>query len=79
MIDDRLPKYYLVKKSVVEKIENEEFQPGEPIPSERELMEDYQVSRITIRKAIEELDGLNAVYIDKVEASHNSVRLISMV
>lgn len=25
------------------------------------------------------LDGLNAVYIDKVEASHNSVRLISMV
>ena len=53
MIDDRLPKYYLVKKSIVEKIENEEFQPGEPIPSERELMEDYQVSRITIRKAIE--------------------------
>ena len=29
MIDDRLPKYYLVKKSIVEKIENEEFQPGE--------------------------------------------------
>ena len=26
-----------------------------------------------------QLDGLNAVYIDKVEASHNSVRLISMV
>ena len=54
MIDDRLPKYYLVKKSLVEKIENEEFQPGEPIPSERELMEDYQVSRITIRKRSEE-------------------------
>ena len=26
-----------------------------------------------------QLDGLNAVYIDKVEASHNSVRLVSMV
>ena len=62
MIDDRLPKYYLVKKSLVEKIENEEFQPGEPIPSERELMEDYQVSRITIRKAIEELVAEGYLY-----------------
>lgn len=62
MIDDRLPKYYLVKKSIVEKIENEEFQPGEPIPSERELMEDYQVSRITIRKAIEELVAEGYLY-----------------
>ena len=62
MIDDRLPKYYLVKKSIVEKIENEEFQPGEPIPSERELMVDYQVSRITIRKAIEELVAEGYLY-----------------
>lgn len=26
-----------------------------------------------------QIDGINAVYIDKVEASHNSVRLVSMV
>ena len=74
MIDDRLPKYYLVKKSIVEKIENEEFQPGEPIPSERELMEDYQVSRITIRKAIEELVAEGYLYNYKLYRRCNSFR-----
>ena len=77
MIDDRLPKYYLVKKSVVEKIENEEFQPGEPIPSERELMEDYQVSRITIRKAIEELVAEGYLY--KVQGKGTYVKPMKVV
>lgn len=55
MFDEKLPKYYLVKKAIVENIDNEVYDSKEPIPSERELMETYQVSRITIRKAIDEL------------------------
>lgn len=49
------PKYYCVKHDIIEKINNEEFLLGQVIPSERELMEIYKVSRITVRRAVEEL------------------------
>jgi GntR family transcriptional regulator len=55
MLDFTVPKYYQVKKAIVEKINNEEFKIGEMIPSERELISMFAVSRITIRKAVEEL------------------------
>ena len=54
-MEERAPKYYILKKTLEERIENEEFPADQPIPSERELMETYQVSRITVRKAIDEL------------------------
>ena len=54
MLDEKLPKYYLVKKAIVENIDNEVYDSKAPIPSERELMGTYQVSRITVRKAIDE-------------------------
>ena len=55
MEEERQPKYYLLKKSIVQKIENEEYEEKTPIPSERELMEQFKVSRITVRHAIDEL------------------------
>lgn len=55
MIDGKIPKYYFIKQSIAKKIESEEFDTNHPIPSEKELMEMYGVSRITIRKAIDEL------------------------
>lgn len=55
MNEDRVPKYYQLKKEIIRRIEMEEYTPDRPIPSERELMEQYQVSRITVRKAIDEL------------------------
>lgn len=54
-MDIMQPKYYCVKHDIIEKINNEEFLLGQAIPSERELMEIYKVSRITIRRAVEEL------------------------
>ena len=39
MFDEKLPKYYLVKKAIVENIDNEVYDSKEPIPSGRELME----------------------------------------
>ena len=41
-MEERAPKYYILKKVLEEKIENEEFPADEPIPSEQELMEMYQ-------------------------------------
>lgn len=54
-MQEKVPKYYLLKKNLLDKIEKNEFDSDTPIPSERELMEKYQVSRITVRKAIDEL------------------------
>lgn len=72
MMDDRVPKYYQLKRDLIEKIDNEEFEPKVPIPSERELMEVYQVSRITVRKAIEEL--VNEGYLYKVQGKGTYVK-----
>lgn len=58
----KIPKYYQVKKTIVEKIDNDEFTVGEPIPSERELMVMFDVSRITVRKAVEELEQEGYLY-----------------
>jgi GntR family transcriptional regulator len=67
VLEDRVldydpPKYYQVKRSIVEKIDNDEFRLGSMIPSERELMGAFNVSRITIRKAIEELEQEGYLY-----------------
>ncbi len=49
------PKYYQIKKDILTKISEEIYKPDETIPPERELMEQYGVSRITVRKAVDEL------------------------
>lgn len=50
-----MPKYYQLKKKLIHEIEMGKYTSDGLIPSERRLMEDYQVSRITVRKAIDEL------------------------
>jgi len=47
--------YYQLKEKLTKKIASREWKPGEKIPSEAELCEAYSVSRITVRKAIEDL------------------------
>ncbi len=53
--DSRIPLYYQLLDVIEEKIRSEAWPRGEKIPAERELCEMYGVSRITVRKAIEEL------------------------
>jgi DNA-binding GntR family transcriptional regulator len=50
-----LPLYFQVYKSLLERIQRGEFSPGSFLPPERQLTEDYGVSRITIIKALDEL------------------------
>lgn len=68
----KTPKYYLLEQAIVEKINSREYRENEPIPSERELVESFGVSRITVRRAIDELvrDG----YLYKVQGKGTFVK-----
>lgn len=57
MLDDTLPVtlQYQLRSKLLEKIEKKFWSPGSQIPSERELCEDYGVSRITVREVLKEL------------------------
>lgn len=48
-------KYTYIRNYLLEKIGSGEFLPGRAIPSERELALAFQVNRMTVRKAIEDL------------------------
>lgn len=50
-----LPLYKQVSEILYNKIESQEWKENEKIPSEAMLMEEFDVSRITVRKAISEL------------------------
>ncbi|MCL2486450.1 MAG: GntR family transcriptional regulator [Oscillospiraceae bacterium] len=47
--------YYQLEEKLAKKILNNEWKPGQKIPSEAELCGIYNVSRITVRKAVENL------------------------
>lgn len=51
----KIPKYEQIKNTLISKIQDGTYSPGTELPSETTLMEDYQVSRITARRAIDEL------------------------
>ncbi len=62
MLEDYVPKYYILRQELLRMIENGTFPEGEPIMSERELIEKYKFSRITVRKAIDELVNEGHLY-----------------
>ena len=51
--DSFMPLYYQLKEIFLAKIENEELKEGDLIPSENELQQIYDVSRATVRNAIQ--------------------------
>lgn len=84
-MQEMLPKYYVLKKELLRRIEAGEYADGALIESERELMETYQFSRVTVRKAIDELvnEGYlyriqgKGTYVKSEEATQNLYRLSS--
>ncbi len=50
-----IPLYYQLKQAILEKINTDVWHAGEGIPAERELQEQYGVSRTTVRQAVGEL------------------------
>src|SRR5579884_1425417 len=57
-----LPRYYQLKEIMREKIRSGEWKPGDLIPSERELGEQYGISRMTARQAITEMVNEGHLY-----------------
>lgn len=67
MIDKHspLPLYYQLEEQIKKSIISEELQPGDVLPSERELSENYQISRMTVRQAITNLVNKGYLYREK--------------
>lgn len=72
ILEYKSPKYFIVKKAIVENIDNDLYHSNEAIPSEKKLMELYNVSRITIRKAIDEL--VTEGYLYKIQGKGTYVK-----
>lgn len=50
-----IPLYYQLKQWLLDQMERGELKPGDFIPSERELSERFEISRMTVRQALLEL------------------------
>jgi len=50
-----VPLYYQVAESIRQNIAQNVYQPGQPIPTEVKLQEEFNVSRETVRKAVNDL------------------------
>ena len=58
----RLPLYYQLMDIIIDMIEKEDLKEDEQLPSERELCEIYNISRSTVRQAIQELENEGYIY-----------------
>lgn len=61
-IDSRIPLYYQLMDTIIEKINSGEFKENNQLPSERELCHSYQVSRTTVRQTMQELEKEGYIY-----------------
>lgn len=66
------PKYEKIKQALGEQIRSGKLAPGTELPSETELLDTFQVSRITVRRAMDEL--YREGYIEKKQGKRAFVR-----
>ncbi len=71
--DSSSPLYLQVEATLKEMIEGRDFSPGEQIPSERELSDQLGVSRMTVRRAVENLKRMGLL--ERRSTSGTFVRL----
>ena len=57
-----VPLYSQLKQMIIDKINDGEYAPDAKIPSEQELCEEYDISRPTVRQAINELTISGSLY-----------------
>lgn len=67
MIDKQspIPIYHQLEEYIKQLIENGKLKPDEAIPSEREYSEQYQISRMTVRQALNNLVNDGYLYRQK--------------
>lgn len=73
--DQKLPKYAVIEQELIAAIRSGTLAPGVELPSESELIRLYQVSRVTVRRAIDEL--YHQGYIEKMQGKRTCVKQIT--
>nr|PZN38214.1 MAG: phosphonate metabolism transcriptional regulator PhnF [Bacillota bacterium] len=68
-----VPLYYQIMRWLLEQIEAGHLKAGDRIPSERELTEQFQVSRMTVRQALRELEAQG--YLERVQGKGTYVSI----
>jgi GntR family transcriptional regulator, transcriptional repressor for pyruvate dehydrogenase complex len=58
---ERTPRSELVREQLEDAIMRGDFKPGDALPSERELVEAFGVSRVSVREAIRSLEAIGLV------------------
>jgi len=84
-MDNRLPKYLQIQTSITNWIAQGDLNPGDVIPSERELSQNFKVSRMTVRHAITNLVNLGILkrnhgvgtFVAKPKIEHDIGQLVS--
>ena len=57
-----IPKYLLIADKIKHEIKTGEYNPNDQLPKEFDLANAYNVSRITIRNALSELERQDLIY-----------------
>jgi GntR family transcriptional regulator len=68
------PTYIQVKENIQSKIQSGELVPGDALPSERTLAEQFGLSRMTVRAALSELVSAGALYREQGRGTFVSAR-----
>ncbi len=61
-----------VVEDIMQKIKNEHFEPGEKLPSEKTLSEEFEISRASTREALQKLEVLGLIDIKHGKGSYVS-------
>ena len=72
-----IPKYQIIIDSIINKIRLEDYKEGEKLPSESQLVAEFDTSRITVTRALKELELTGVIYREKGRGSfvaHKSVK-----
>ena len=67
IMDSSKPLYLQVEADIKNRILSKQYMPGDKLPTENELSDQYNVSKITIRKAIQNLSDEG--YVNKVQGT----------
>lgn len=70
--EKKLPKYAIIERDLIQKIQSKELPAGAELPSESDLIRIYDVSRVTVRRAIDEL--YHQGYIEKMQGKRTCVK-----
>lgn len=69
---ERRPLYEVIYEQLKQQLEDLTYKPGQQLPTEAELTERFGVSRITVKRALDELERIG--YIDRIRGSGSYVK-----